>query len=257
MTGGSLVADLRGASTARYRARIGSGLYAHVVDVVGQEIINGDLPAGTIIFAEQLCERLSVSRSVVREGIRTLSSMGLVEARPQVGTRVLPSTSWDLLNPYVVKWRGQGPGYLEQMKQLLELRLGLEHAAAGLAAKHLPAEQGQEILARAHDMRDAMAEQNARKFFEADAAFHRIMLEGTENAVIAQLADTIGATLDARSQDTRPGMLDLSGEAVEKHIRLAEALVARDASAAQRLALELVQLTLDDFERTHEGARTT
>lgn len=249
------MSDATSSSMARYRARIGSGLYAHVVDVLGQEIINGDIPAGSIVYADQLCERLGVSRSVVREGIRTLSSMGLVEARPQVGTRVLPASHWDLLNPYVVKWRGQGPAYVEQMKQLLELRLGIEHAAAGLAAQRLSSENAAAVLERALAMREAFRDHNARKFFEMDAAFHRLLLEGTQNAVIAQLADTIGATLDARGQDTRPGMHDLTAESVENHVRLAQALVDGDVDGAQAAALELVERTLHEFEQMHSGGR--
>ncbi|GAA2914626.1 transcriptional regulator [Microbacterium keratanolyticum] len=245
MNGGARVADT---SSARYRARIGSGLYAHVVDVLGQEIIDGVIEPGTIVYADQLCDRLGVSRSVVREGIRTLSSMGLVEARPQVGTRVLPPSSWDLLNPYVVKWRGQGPTYALQMKQLLELRLGIEHAAAGLAAQRISAESAAEILERAQIMQQAFLDHDARKFFEMDAGFHRLLLEGTDNAVMAQLADTIGATLDARGHDTRPGMHDITAESVANHIRLAEALVARDVNSAQEMALTLVQRTLEEFE---------
>lgn len=249
------MAGHRGASTARARNRIGTGLYAQVVDVIGQEIIDGTLPPGSLLYAESICERLSVSRSVVREGIRTLGSMGLVEARPQVGTRVLPPHSWDLLNPQVVKWRGQGPGYLEQMQQLLELRLGLEHGAAGLAAKRLPPEGAQEILDLALEMREAFHEGDARAFFEADATFHRIMLAGTQNPVITQLADAVGMTLDIRGHDTRPGMLDLTAEAVDMHVDLARALVARDTASAQALALKLVQFTLADFQRTQAGAR--
>lgn len=240
-------------AAARSQARTGSGLYSHVVDVIGQQIIDGDHPAGSILLADQLCEELSVSRSVIREAIRTLSSMGLVEARPQVGTRVLPRSSWDLLNPHVVNWREQGPGYLEQMGQLLELRLGLEHTAAGLAAQRINAEEAATILQRAHEMRQALAAHDARSFFVADADFHRRFLEGTQNEIIGQLADTVGATLNARSRDNRPGMHDLSEEAVDLHVKLAEALVARDVSNAQAFALRLVQLTLTDFERDHAG----
>lgn len=248
MNGGAQVARSMGATSAKYRARIGSGLYAHVVDVLGQEIIDGVIAPGEIVYADQLCERLGVSRSVVREGIRTLSSMGLVEARPQVGTRVLPQSSWDLLNPYVVKWRGQGPAYAAQMKQLLELRLGIEHAAAGLAAQRITAENATEILQHALVMQQAFLDHDARKFFEMDASFHRLLLEGTDNAVMAQLADTIGATLDARGHDTRPGMHDITAESVANHVRLAEALVARDVESAQRVALALVERTLKEFE---------
>lgn len=244
------MADYRGTGTAGAGNRIGTGLYGRVVEVLGQEIIDGTLPVGSLLDAEEVCDRLSVSRSVMREGIRTLGAMGLVEARPQVGTRVLPSNNWNLLSPQVVRWRGQGPGYLEQMQQLLELRLGLEHAAAGLSAERLSSEKASEILDRALEMQEAFEQGNVRKFFEVDADFHRIMLSGTGNAVISQLADTIGTTLDIRGHDTRPGMVDLNADAVDMHISLARALVARSIPQAQKLALELVQLTLADFKHT-------
>ena len=236
------------------RGRIGSGLYAIVVEELGQEIVDGTLPTGSLLNAEQICERFEVSRSVVREATRTLGSMGLVEARPQVGTRVLPSTCWDLLSPQVVRWRGQGNGYLDQMRELLELRLGLESTAARLAAHRLSAESAQEVLERALEMQAAYQDDDGARFFEADAAFHRLILSGTQNSVIAQLADTVGTTLDIRGHDTRPGIRDLNAEAVEKHVELARAILAREETRAQALALELVELTLGDFRRAQEQA---
>lgn len=239
----------------RPRSRIGTGLYALVVDELGQDIVDGTIPAGTLLYADDICEKLSVSRSVVREGVRTLGAMGLVEARPQVGTRVLPSSSWDLLNPQIVRWRAQGPEFQEQMEQLLELRLGLEPAAAGLAAERLTPEQAQEILDLAREMQAAYEERDARRFFAADSAFHRGLLSGTRNAVIAQMADTIGTTLDVRGLDSRPGMLNLTGHSVELHITVAQALVERDVPRAQQSAFELVEFTLEDFRSTQARLR--
>lgn len=233
--------------SVRSRSRIGTGLYARVVEVLGQEIIDRAMPPGTIVFADQLCERLGVSRSVVRESLRTLSSMGLVEARPQVGTTVLQESNWDLLNPHVVKWRAQGRDYVEQMRQLLELRLGLEQTAARLASERITPADAERIFAAAVAMREAFDVGNTRDFFEADAEFHRILLEGTGNAVIAQLADTIGAVLHVRGNDSRPGMHDLTLESVQRHLRLAQALIDGDAAQAQESALELVEATLLEF----------
>lgn len=237
-----------GDPATRYRSRIGTGLYAQVVEILGQEIVNGELPAGTIVFADQLCERLGVSRSVMRESLRTLSSMGLLEARPQVGTTVLPQEKWDLLNPHLVKWRGQGPHYLQQMRELLELRLGVEQTAARLAANRIPPEAAELLKSKALAMRHAFEADDTHAYFEADVDFHRLLLEGTGNAILAQLADTIGAVLLARSADTRPGMHDLTGDTVDLHLKLADALLDGDAATAEHTALELVEATLHEFE---------
>src|SRR5690625_3172995 len=235
--------------------RAGTGLYAQVVDELGRKIVQGELAPGTIVYAEQLCEQLGVSRSVVREGVRTLSSMGLVEARPQVGTRVLAAERWDLLNPYVVAWRNDGPDYAQQMRDLLEFRLGVEHSAAGLAASPLDETGARQIMEEARAMEVAYRDGDARKFFDHDAEFHRLLLEGTKNVVIAQLADTISAALDARGRDTRPGMHTITEASVRNHLDLAEALAAGDVRQAQVKALELVTVTLEEFEAAHGAER--
>jgi DNA-binding FadR family transcriptional regulator len=232
----------------KHRSRVGSGLYAHVFEMLGQEIIDGTLPVGSIVFAEQISERFGVSRSVVRESLRSLASMGLLESRPQVGTRVQPRERWDLLNPHVVYWRSQGHDYRQQMRELLELRLGLEQAAARFASERIHPEQAEQLIAAAEGMHVAFHDtHDLRAFFDADAVFHRMLLEGTGNPVIAQLSDTIGATLHARAMDTRPGMHDLTESSVETHLELARAIAAGDGDRAETLARALVTDTLDEF----------
>lgn len=238
----------RDTPASRHRSRVGSGLYAHVFQALGQEIIDGTLPIGSIVFAEQISERFGVSRSVVRESLRSLASMGLLESRPQVGTRVQPRERWDLLNPHVVHWRSQSRDYRVQMRELLELRLGLEQAAARFASERISDEQAVALVASADAMASAVHDtHDLRAYFDADAQFHRLLLEGTANPVIAQLSDTIGATLHARAMDSRPGMHDVTETSIETHRELALAIQARDGEAAERLARLLVSDTLDEF----------
>ncbi|HET6294462.1 MAG TPA: FCD domain-containing protein [Kribbella sp.] len=230
------------------RPRTPSGLFGHVLEELGQEIVNGDLPVGGIVMADKLCARFEVSRSVMRECLRALSSMGLVEGRPHVGTRVLPITSWDLLNPQVVKWRAQSAQYVDQMRQLLELRLGVEQVAARLAADRISPQDAVEIRQAALRMSDAVEADDSREYFAADERFHQLLLNGTGNPVIAQLAGTVGAALEVRRHDLRPGMHDMSRRSVDRHLQLADALGQRDAGSAQAAALALVEETLHEFE---------
>lgn len=225
----------------------GGGLYGQVVDALGQDIINGKLATGEIVHAEQLSRALGVSRSVVRESLRTLSSMGLVEARPQVGTRVLPRSRWDLLNPRIVYWRGRGSDYLVQQRELLELRLGVEATAARFAATRISAQGCEDLRAHAAAMRRCLTAHDRHGFYEADAEFHRVLLEGSGNAMLAQFADTIAAVLRARSIDSRPEMSEILGESVGRHADLADAVSGRDAARAERCAIEIVEETLHEF----------
>ena len=74
-----------------------SSLHHRAIENLGTRIISGELPAGHVMLAEHLEEELKVSRSVVREAVRVLQSLGLVETTKRVGIRVLPSSRW---NPF-------------------------------------------------------------------------------------------------------------------------------------------------------------
>lgn len=224
------------------------GLHARVVDALGQEVVNGRLAPGSVLYADDLVERFEVSRSVVREAVRTLSSIGLVESRRQVGTRVLPRTHWNLLDPRVVTWRGRGTEYLVQQRELLELRLGVETTAAELAVDRIDDAGAAELLQHAQEMRECLLARDSARFFEADAQFHRVLVEGSGNAIIAHFADTITAVLEARSVDHRPAMARMLLQAVDLHLELAHAVGARDRTSAAAAAYAIVRSTLTEFE---------
>ncbi|MCW4456866.1 FadR/GntR family transcriptional regulator [Microbacterium sp. MPKO10] len=235
----------------RFNARRGHGLYDRVVDAIGQQIVTGELPVGSIIYAEQVCEQLDISRSVVREGIRTLSSMGLVESRPQRGTRVQPRDQWDLLNPHVVQWRGEGPEYLQQMYELLELRLGIEHAAAHFAALRMSDDDREAAVRAGHAMQRAYEERDPHTFFMADADLHRLMLEGTGNAVIGQFADTVSTALHIRGSNASRSYStaqSLDSASAGRHVELAEALARKDPDAAQKAVNAIMFATIAEVE---------
>lgn len=232
----------------RSRGLRGDGLYAHVIDTLGQDIVNGTLAEGDLLYADQLCLRFGVSRSVVREGLRTLASMGLVESRPKVGTRVLPRSRWDLLNPMLVYWRGRGVDYIDLQRELLELRLGIEGTAARLAAERMSAADCSALLNHAVGMLTAIEAEDRARFYEHDASFHRALLEGSGNAIMAQFADTVEAMLRAKSIDKRPGAAFMGAPSARRHLQLAHALVARDPDQAETVVRTIVHGTLAEFE---------
>jgi len=82
----------------------------------------------------QICEMMDVSRTVVREAIRTLTGKGLVEARPKSGTRVRPPEQWNQLDPDVLRWRLETSDMDSYLTKLFQLRCAVEPAAAALAA---------------------------------------------------------------------------------------------------------------------------
>lgn len=222
------------------------GLHAHVLETLGQRIVDGVLPAGTVVRPELVASESGVSRSVVREALRVLQSLGLVEPRQRVGTQVLPVTSWELLAPTVIRWRGASPAYFVQQRELLELRLGVEPVAAALVAGAAgPA--GDAVLVAARDMLDAWGREDSRAYLEADVRFHRALLTGSGNAVFEHFAGTVEALLRTRTSESRDTISRWTRDAAVRHEAVALAIVAGDAAAAGEAATALLRVTRDEF----------
>jgi DNA-binding FadR family transcriptional regulator len=240
------------------------GLHAHVLETLGQRIVDGVLPAGTVVRPELVASESGVSRSVVREALRVLQSLGLVEPRQRVGTQVLPVSSWELLAPTVIRWRGASPAYFVQQRELLELRLGVEPVAAALVAGNAGASDdsgssgdtgltgdtgspGQAVLLAARDMLDAWGRQDSRAYLEADVRFHRALLTGSGNAVFTHFAGTVEALLRTRTSESRDTISRWTRDAAVRHEAVALAVVAGDAAAAGEAATALLRVTRDEF----------
>ncbi|OIH93868.1 FadR/GntR family transcriptional regulator [Curtobacterium sp. MCBA15_001] len=222
------------------------GLHAHVLDVLGERIVSGAVPPGAVLRPDDVAAEFGVSRSVVREVLRVLQSLGLVEPRQRVGTQVLPTTSWELLAPAVIRWRGGAGTYFAQQRELLELRLGIEPVAAGLAAGRGGAATTP-VLDAALEMVDAARRGDGRAYLEADVRFHRAVLVGSGNAVFAHFAGTVEALLRTRTSESRDTITRWTDAAAARHEAVGRALADGDAGAASAAATALLVVTRDEF----------
>ncbi|MFT4220898.1 MAG: FCD domain-containing protein [Microbacterium sp.] len=223
------------------------GLHAEVTSSLGRDIVAGVLAPGASINTEEVCARLQVSRSVVRESLRALESVGMISAKPRIGTRVNPPLMWDMLNPQVVAWRGSGATYLQQMREMLELRLGVEVAAAGLAAERMPAARVEDLRTRLANMNVAVARDDVNRFVEEDAAFHTIIMTSCENAFIAQIATPVTAVLATRQDDDARFFSAHTPHSLDQHEQLVDAIASADRDSAEKWARAIVQETLGEF----------
>src|SRR5258708_37727582 len=146
-------------------------VHSQVADRIGISIVRGDIVAGDTLPSEmQLCELIDVSRTVVREAIRTLTGKGLVESRTKSGTRVRPPQQWNQLDPDVLRWRLETADTDSYLAKLFQLRCAVEPAAAALAATQ--AGRGDLALIRAGYEGMEAAKVN-EQFVAADAAVHQ------------------------------------------------------------------------------------
>jgi len=78
-------------------------LFAQVVENLGVRIVRGDLnPEEALLKEADLEAEFGVSRSVIREAVKTLAAKGLLESRTRTGIRVLPPVCWNLLDAEVL-----------------------------------------------------------------------------------------------------------------------------------------------------------
>jgi len=226
--------------------RVG-GLHARVVNAVGQSIVDGHYAAGDILNLDELSVSFAVSRSVLREAMRVLQSLGMIEPRQRVGTQVLPRTSWELMNPQIIVWRGRGPEYFTQMREMLEMRLGIEPVAARLSAQAMTPEQLAAVSAAADAMVVADQAGDGRGFLEADIDFHTLILRGSGNAVMGHFASTVAALLRTREEEKRFTITAYTPPSAHRHHELAHALAVRDGEAAYRWSFATIEATLAEF----------
>jgi GntR family transcriptional repressor for pyruvate dehydrogenase complex len=224
---------------AVYKVVRTSRLYEQIVQQIEESVLNGSLKPGDQLPAERdLAQRLGVSRTAVREAVKTLREKGLVEAYSGRGTFITDGTSQAARQSFdlMVKL-----GQQEGSPHLAELRLILEPGIAALAA----ARAGEEDLAA---MREAVAvmdraQKNPEVYIEADLDFHLALAEAAANPLILSLIDSIVGLL----REQRIKIFNVEGgpeRGQVHHKRILEAMERRDpemARSAMRVHLEQVR----------------
>ena len=115
-------------------------VHGNTVDYLGEAILAGRFgPDGVLPPEPQLCAELSVSRTVVREAVKSLVAKGLLLTGPKVGTRVQPSERWNWFDPDVIAWQAKAGLTPEFLRDLQDLRGIVEPAAMRLAAERATA----------------------------------------------------------------------------------------------------------------------
>ncbi|MEA5117281.1 MAG: FadR/GntR family transcriptional regulator [Propionicimonas sp.] len=225
-----------------------SSLHAYVVDQLGTAIVAGELKPGDSVAAEELCDRYGVSRTVVREGLRALEFVGMVSARPQVGTTIRPFSDWDLFNPDVIRWRNRTEYALTQTRELLQVRLGIEPQAARLAAVCMDTTQREHLERLSKQLDAALVTGDQDANVSADIDFHLAILAGSGNSVFRRFGSMVEAMLRTRQAQDRSDTAQALDSSVALHRQLGTAIVTGDPDMAEALSRTIVQATLAELE---------
>jgi DNA-binding FadR family transcriptional regulator len=178
---------LRGSSKAR-------SAHDLVTNGIGRSIIEGQFRAGSTLPGDmELMERFSVSRTALREAMKTLAAKGLIESKTKVGTRVLDEKNWNMFDADILTWclqRGVDRSFLES---LFEIRQAFEPLGAASAALNRTREDLERMEAAWETMR--LNHHTRDSFTRADLAFHRAILDASANPFLQSMGAVIEAAL--------------------------------------------------------------
>ncbi|MEU9383867.1 FCD domain-containing protein [Streptomyces sp. NPDC048279] len=226
---------------------MGRGLHGRVLDSLGPAITAGEYPPGSVLRTDELAQQFEVSRSVMREAVRVLESMHLVESRRRVGVTVRPKAEWNVYDPQVIRWRLAGADRPHQLRSLTVLRSAVEPLAAHLAAKSATAEQCAELTECALGMVANSRGHRLEQYLIHDVAFHRVILTASGNEMFARLGDVVAEVLAGRTHH-EVMFEDPDPAAVTLHVQVAEAVREGDAARAERLTREITVGALQELD---------
>jgi DNA-binding FadR family transcriptional regulator len=229
-------------------------LQENAIDVLGLRITGGDYVAGQILRMDGWESEFDVSRTVVREALKVLESMSLIEIRRSVGVTVLDKSRWNVFDPRVIRWRLAGDERAAQMRSLAELRVAIEPIAAGLAAINASKEQRQRMTGLIDELNEASQEPNAREaIIEGDILFHTLVLESSGNEMFVALSDAVSEVLRGRFvHNLLPNHMQRPGEDV--HAVVAHAIAEGDSARAESAMRELLSELVTELSHTLSAA---
>ncbi|KMO79072.1 FadR/GntR family transcriptional regulator [Mycolicibacterium obuense] len=210
-----------------------AALHGSVLTALGMAIVAGTHAAGDVVTLDGVCARYRVSRSVAREAIRVLESMGMVASRRRVGITIQPATAWNVFDPRLIRWRLDSDDRARQLASLSELRRGFEPAAAALAAHRADPHQCRIMAAAVSDMVMHGRSGDLESYLLADKVFHRTLLEASGNEMFRALYDVVAEVLAGR---THHGMMPATPNpaAIALHDEVARAVRLGDADVAEK-----------------------
>ena len=203
-----------------------------LVDSLGSRIRDGRLAAGAKLPTEAaFMAEFQVSRTVVREAISRLQAAGLVETRHGVGTFVVGPADGSAF-----RIGREQLSTLQDVIAMLELRIGVEVEAAGLAALRRTEDNLAEMRA-ALDTFSAAVEAG-RDAVSADFRFHLEIMRATQNPHFAHLLLTLGTAMIPRSRLDAPAEIDEARrdylrKVNAEHESILDAIAAHDSEAAR------------------------
>ena len=212
----------------------GARCYEMVINDIKSMIQRGELRQGQKVPSErELAEKFNVSRVPVREALKILEYMGILDSAQGDGTYVKNYTVEDLIG----KLDFAVTATSDTIMDLLELRINLECFAAYNAAKRRTDDDIAQMQKAIADMRQARAnapmdDNTVNQLRAYSHEFHRCMIRAAHNSVLTSVYDSLYELLDISRQFTI-GTSGISGDSMLAHEAIFSRIIQRDAESAR------------------------
>jgi GntR family transcriptional repressor for pyruvate dehydrogenase complex len=221
------------------------------MEMITEYLLSGELKPGDQLPTEiDFAQKLEVGRNSVREAIKMLSSIGVVEIRRGAGTFIAESISTAMLNPLILSL------VFEQgtSRELVQLRILLDTGAAELALEQM----NEEGLARLDEANRKLKEArdrgpaDAQLLRDLDLGFHRTLLELSGNRLLIKIGQAIYTLFFASIENT---VLHDPLLAYDNHLLVIEALRDRDLDLVRRRIRQSLAYWIESVSRDTNGGK--
>lgn len=204
---------------------------------LAQRILQGEYTPGSILPGEiELGEEFGVSRTAVREAVKTLAAKGILLPRPRIGTRVLPQSSWNFLDKDLLSWWMEVESFPQVVDAFLVMRQSLEPQACTLAATMGNDTQKEKLIAIMAQMSELKSHFDRQRWVEVDMAFHEHIYEMSNNPFLSSFANLFRPVY----YNYFMSITDKYVVKLDLHQAIVDAIVNADAGAAHNACLELL-----------------
>ncbi len=194
------------------------GLHDQVAARLRTMLVEGLIQPGAKLNERELCEKLGVSRTPLREAIKLLAAEGLVDLLPNRGAIAVKLTEDDVINTF-------------------ELLATLEGMAGELAAERITDAELSELRALQYEMMACYARRDLSGYYRINARIHAAINNAARNPVLTNTYRAINARVQSLRFRTNQNEAKWA-EAVREHEQMVEALSRRDAQAMRQLLMQ-------------------
>lgn len=222
-------------------------VYEQVIEKIKNIIEKGELKCGDKLPSErELCEQLDVSRTSVREALRVLEILGIIECKMGEGNFIKDNFEDSLLEPLSMTFMLHG----SKTDEILDIRKFIEPGTAALAAKNINDEQLQEIKDLINLLNNT---ENEEKCAEIDKKIHYKIVRASGNYLVSNMMFAVSTLVETYIEDVVTNMFqseENKSQVKKQHEDIVHAIEKHDSVGASIAMLKHLEYTNDYISKT-------